>query len=290
MPSITLVEGPFMKFKFKNLLLIFILLQVVSCSKIEWGYRFGDWIINSRVKKFVRFQGEDKTKFLAILEEHMKWHKENVLPDIVALGERSLVDIDKKKFDRKLVDGYMSDIINLYNKSMMPLIPKVTPLLARLNDIQIDRMRKKLVAGNERIEDQMKIRPEEIKKKKVDQYKENLGEWFGEVNKDQMELITNSYKSLRYDPKVRLARRSQRIRTFFDSYDHQDPKVRELKLNEALKQSWIFKGQMTNWMKRMATFMTSFLNTLSDDQREYFKKNISNYLNDFKGFLSQSDK
>lgn len=278
MPSITLVEGPFMKFKFKNLLLIFILLQVVSCSKIEWGYRFGDWIINSRVKKFVRFQGEDKTKFLAILEEHMKWHKENVLPDIVALGERSLVDIDKKKFDRKLVDGYMSDIINLYNKSMMPLIPKVTPLLARLNDIQIDRMRKKLVAGNERIEDQMKIRPEEIKKKKVDQYKENLGEWFGEVNKDQMELITNSYKNLRYDPKVRLARRSQRIRTFFDSYDQQDPKVRELKLNEALKQSWIFKGQMTNWMKRMATFMTSFLNTLSVEQREYFKKNISNYL------------
>ncbi|MCP4912958.1 MAG: hypothetical protein GY909_07555 [Oligoflexia bacterium] len=279
-----------MKFKFKNLLLIVILLQVVSCSKIEWGYRFGDWIINSRVKKFVRFQGEDKKKFMAILEEHMQWHKENVLPDIITLGERGLKDIERKSFDKALVDSYMSEILNLYNKSMMPLIPKVTPLLARLNDIQIDRLRKKLVAGNERIEDQMKIRPEEIKKKKIDQYKENLGEWFGEINKKQLDLISKSYQNLRYDPKMRLARRSQRIKSFLDSYDHKDSKVVELKLNEALKSSWIFKGRMTNWMDRMSVFMSAFLNTLTKDQREYFKKNISTYLNDFKRLTSQSDK
>ncbi|MDC1174399.1 DUF6279 family lipoprotein [Bacteriovoracaceae bacterium] len=271
----------------KIILLVLSFLFISSCSKISLGYKFGDWIISSKVRKFIRFQGQDLKRFDKVVDEHIAWHKEKVLPEVLKLNNSIISDIDK--MDDKKVKDYFERIRNIYHKSVLTVIPKISPLLARINGIQLDRLTKKLYAGNERIEDQIKVRRDELIKEKKDQYLLNLKEWFGSVNEKQRKTLDSTFNKLFINPKARLARRSVRIRNFLNCYDEENIGKRTSDIESVLIKNWSLSDRYSDWRKEFLSFMVKFLKDLDANQKQFFTDTLNNYQKEIKSIVSTLD-
>lgn len=298
-----LYDSP-MKKIFSFILILSFLLNLTSCSLAELGYRYGDWLIKRKILEVVKLYSPQQERLEKVLDDYMLWHKKTMLKRyqaevdlVIKRVEEAFKDNSKNKEKGKVkavnaddVEGFLLRTRKLYWESFLPLANDVAPILSELGEEQIDRSRTLINRKLDDVKDRAKAEKEDREayvKEIGNTWKDNLEEWFGELSKEQIDLLNQALPGLLTSPKLRFARGVERMKAFLAIFEENPlPKKTENASRKALLEkrskmlvaffkSWSEESHYNKWRKNVSNFMASFFKTLSPEQKSKFQKKLS---------------
>jgi len=244
---------------------------------VSIGYDFGDWLIKKRVLKYVKFYSPQQKELEAILDDFMLWHKENALAvygkDVARVSQR-FSDGAKKPIGSEEIQNYLNTFRKRYFESFSHLSKKLTPLLAQLNEDQVERSKVLLGRMLDDKKDRSQIKTSELLKELEGKWAENLEEWFGELSVAQKALIKKKSSSTFINPKVVWARQGKRTNDFINSYDSKAQGEREAALSKFFN-DWQEEDLYRQWRQDVSDVLAAFLTTIDSTQRKHALKKLN---------------
>jgi hypothetical protein len=188
------------------------ILLLAACSAIQLGYNSADTLLRWRGEQYFDFQGEQSEAYAARVENFMRWHRANALPDYVKFTELAARRIERGLSREDLVWGY--DAFRGHVKAgLRAAAGEVAGLLDQLTPAQLENLEQRFARDNRDFEkEQLSGTAEQRRRQRVKRTVERLEDWVGELSSGQLERV-RSYSArapLTADYRDRERRRLQR--------------------------------------------------------------------------------
>ncbi len=240
-------------------LIVLIMAFVISILDYRvMAYNQGDWLLKRKVLEVFKLYSPQQEELKGILSDYMSWHRRVMLKNYMAFladGDDRLraLELDKKKFTPEEMDQWLGRARDLYVATMSQLGSSLVPLLAQMNESQVDRTRTLLDRRLQQWRDLKGTPVEQLVADLEYSWAGNFDLILGKLNADQKEVLSTTIKRLYLPPSFQLAY--------------------EGKLNEFI-QFWHRESEFPQWRIEASKLITKVLNLADSTQLQHFKKKI----------------
>jgi hypothetical protein len=141
--------------------LTLLLLCCSGCSRIALGYNYADWLLRYWISDYTSFKASQKEQIHSEVDNYLRWHRKNALPEYIAFLQHVNVAIDQQggpTIDD--VTRLRAEYRRLYQLTLEPVIQPAAHILSALDTQQITELantfaeqdhkkRKKMLHGSE---------------------------------------------------------------------------------------------------------------------------------------------
>jgi len=126
-------------------------LTVCGCSTVSLVYRNADWYLQHKINGYTSFNAQQKDLIHQEVSVYMNWHRKYALPEYIIF----LQNLNgAAQYDGQLSAGKItllrSHLLDLYKKTMAPLIKPTAELLSSLDSAQIQELAGNLAQENKK--------------------------------------------------------------------------------------------------------------------------------------------
>jgi hypothetical protein len=165
------------------------ILLLSACSAIQFGYNSADTLLRWRGDQYFDFQGEQSEAYAARVENFMRWHRANALPEYVKFTEQAARRIERGFSREDLVWGYDS-IRGHAQTALRAAAGEVAGLLDQLAPEQLENLERRFARDNRNFEkEQLSGTTEQRRRQRVKRTVERLEDWVGELSSGQLERV-----------------------------------------------------------------------------------------------------
>ena len=177
-------------------LLIFFLVFLVGCSSTTFVYNRIDFLLPWYLESYVDLNREQKQDLKQLLIPFFKWHREEELPNYLAIIEDLELALDAS-VEFETIAGITYDVEESWFRLEDRMLLWAIPMTRELSSKQLDGFIQSMQTKTEQSEKEYLNR--NLQTYQNDNYKrlrKNLRRFIGGMNKDQLDLINNASKEM----------------------------------------------------------------------------------------------
>ncbi len=163
---------------------------VAACTAVKVGYNNADTLITHSVDSYFDLDDEQAELVRDRVRELQRWHRRTQLAAYSELIHRAQVRVGGKVTTADVL-GFQHEINGLMATVGERAAPDIAQLSARLNAGQIDHFAKKLADSNRKARREL-VSTDGSDERRVKKAIERAEEWFGSLNREQVELVRAS--------------------------------------------------------------------------------------------------
>ena len=168
---------------------ILILFLVMGCNSIQLVYDFGDDYLEWKIDDYFDLNSEQEAYVEENIEQYFNWHRQEELPQYVQLLEKLVQDTEDGITVAELDEAF-AHVEERRDALLERLIPNAAYFLSTLHPEQISHLEEVMLEENEEIAEGLKKSPEERQAEDLESFIENLEDWFGDFNSEQIQQLT----------------------------------------------------------------------------------------------------
>ena len=279
---------------------IFIILTLVilscssGCSMITLGYNHADWILRYRITDYTSFNAQQKDEIHREVDDYLRWHRKNALPEYIAYLKNlnALLSRDAA-LNAGDVIGIRIESNRLYKKTLVPFIRPTAHVLSTLDEQQIDKLRNMLAKNNRKEEKEtLFASAQENLSKRAERHIDFVEQLVGSLSNEQEDKIrelslripfaTRAYIEQRETKQANLiallnAKASEeKIAALFLQWLNTPEAFRTVQQQQAIE---AYESSMNEMTVRIFELLTT-------RQKDYLRKKISSFIDDFQQLQS----
>ncbi len=174
------------------IVLALILLCCSGCSRIALGYNYADWLLRYWINDYTSFNASQKEQIHLEVDNYLRWHRKNALPEYIAFLQHVNVAIDQQGgLTIDDVTRLRAEYGRLYQLTLEPVIRPAAHILSSLDNQQITELantfaeqdhkkRKKMLHGSD----------QEMLDARAERHMKLVEEMVANVSSEQEEKIT----------------------------------------------------------------------------------------------------
>ncbi len=177
-------------------LLLFSLIFLVGCSTTTFVYNRIDFLLPWYLESYVDLNREQKQDLKELLIPFFKWHREEELPNYLAIIEDLELTLDAS-IEFESIAEITNDVEESWFRLEDRMLLWVIPMTRDLSEQQINGFIKSMQTKTEQSENEYLSR--NLQTYQNDNYKrlrKNLRRFMGSLNKDQLDLISAASKKM----------------------------------------------------------------------------------------------
>lgn len=171
-----------------HLLLAIYLAAFSSCSSVKLARSFADWYLNSEIDDAFDLNSKQEVVIEERVDNHLIWLDRELIPEIIRYTELIGLQVDKK-----ITPKNVDDLYTHYEFLRVMLISEIADdagwLLANLSSKQKKHFARYLDKRNDELNEQLALPEGEFIKTVNEKRIENIEQWFGELEKEQIAQI-----------------------------------------------------------------------------------------------------
>lgn len=165
-----------------------------ACSRAELVYENADWLLYRWATKLVDASPEQREAWRGRFDELLSRHREELLPDVVALLEQIEADANSGLSVKRL-ECLMDQADSLYEAHARLVLPLAVDILMALSPAQIDHLADRLAERNrDYVDDYLDEDPQRRVAKRTDRYIERIQRWTGALDADQRQVLEDAIR------------------------------------------------------------------------------------------------
>jgi hypothetical protein len=128
-----------------RILFLFVAIFLSGCSSIQIVYNNADWLIRSDLQELLDVEGPAEKRLRSALADYLALHRREILP-LYAYYLRSIaLDLQKPSpLSEVAVRGHIEEALNLYDRTVEPMIAPTVQFLLSLSDLELNRFQENL--------------------------------------------------------------------------------------------------------------------------------------------------
>ena len=257
----------------KGLLILLSFFFLGGCNYYKWGYNHSERVISWKLDSYLDLNSSQEPLAQAQTDTFAHWHRTTQLYPMKRALQSAQKRLKKKQYKRGVQEG-MATYKTLRDDLYQGFIQAITPILATLSIDQIEHLRGVLEKENLEMQQSLTpLKPERLAKR-IDNFKEHMSSWLGELSPQQDQMIEKLFVTLPELLPLRLAYRQKEQARFF-TFLRSQPELNAL--GERLTTLWIERPQNAPYTKALAKssklyedFLINLLKSTDEKQRIYF--------------------
>lgn len=183
--------------KIKVSILLVACLLLTSCTT-KLLYNYADWALEWYVQDLVTLNEDQEWKLHDAVDSTLTWHRKNQIPFYI----ETLTEIEKA-VKSEITLEFLKRFYFAHEKGWMELKYRVTPtltgLLRTLENSQVDELKENMLEQENKLREKYVNRPpEELSKERTERMIERIEDWIGDLNKDQITMVNNWSKQVKF--------------------------------------------------------------------------------------------
>jgi hypothetical protein len=180
----------------KKIVILLAVLMLGGCST-KFAYKNADWLVHWFIDDYVDLTRTQKDQFDADFANWLSWHKQTQLPLYLAHFEELTSDIATQNISIARMEYHQEKARDHWVRVRSHVTPDLVKLAATMSDEQVDDFFTALEKENKKDEKERLERAERSEEKRRDRWIkrniDNLENWLGKLNDEQITLIENRY-------------------------------------------------------------------------------------------------
>ena len=184
-----------------------------GCSTLSLTYRYADWLLYWKIDHYIDITSEQEPLLQNHLFSLQQWHKKEELPRYIYF----LHDVKAYWHDgltKHELESILDDYASLWQRLGMRLVKEGVPILATMNNGQIQNLEQTIREENQELGDEIVGNAEERIQKRVKQTLQRLEDWLGRLTLDQQFSISELIRKFPDTTQVWLHNRLRRQDAF----------------------------------------------------------------------------
>jgi hypothetical protein len=269
---------------------IAIFLLIASCSTTSLVYRNAEWYLQYKINTYTSFNAQQKKMISVQIADYMRWHRKNALPDYI----KFLQNLNgAAQFDGRIQPGEITllrtDLLDLYKRTLVPLVRPTADMLASLDDQQIQELDMNLTHElDEQKREQLDVTPAQYRDRRADRTVDFM-EWLaGSLGRDQEAKVRQMSRELPFVADIYLQQRQVNQKRLMDVVRSHAGREKIA----AILLSWILTPESTRLPQQQDTIesfqratdemIAQIHATLTAKQKEHIRKIISSYIDEMR--------
>ena len=162
---------------------------------IKLGYNNADWLLTWKIDGLFNLTSKQKDFVEDRLEHHLEWHRQNELPIYSELIDETISKIEDGISEQDY-DWVINQMQAAYKRTLLQILPDAATLLMELSPNQIEYYQARMSEKNESFAEFIALPPEEQIKKRNENIINEMEEWFGDLNDEQKEKVSELASTL----------------------------------------------------------------------------------------------
>jgi hypothetical protein len=163
-----------------------------ACSRAELVYENADWLLYRWAIKLVDASPEQREAWRGRFDELLRRHREELLPDVVALLEQLEADAERGLSVERL-ECLIDRADSLYMAHARLALPLAVDILMALSPAQVDHLAGQLAERNrDYADDYLDEDPQRRVKERTGRYIERVERWTGALDRDQRTILEDA--------------------------------------------------------------------------------------------------
>lgn len=165
-----------------------------ACSRAELVYDNADWLVYRWAVKLVDASPEQREAWRGRFGELLSRHREELLPDVVALLEQIEADAERGLSVERL-ECLIDHTDSLYEAHARLVLPLAVDILMALSPAQVDHLADQLAERNrEYVDDYLDEDPQRRVEERTGRYIERVERWTGALDRDQRSILEDAIR------------------------------------------------------------------------------------------------
>lgn len=286
---LSLFFGPY------NPLFPLILLVAMSGCTSHFIYNNLDWLIYWYVDDYVELSGEQKADLEPQLHEFLGWHRQEALPDYLALLEKVGDEVNNDPISPAQIENWLVEVRHFWLSARLAAQPMVIQAAATLNDQQVNE----LVATieGEIAEKRQELKAQDSKQRqerRLERIQKRFEDWLGTLSDAQQQQLSEHVGHLQSDYSQWLDYRARWTKSLEHALNLrvENPAAFELALQDLIRRPQALKSPQhrsdsARDRARWFTFIAQTLSTLSKDQRQHLLDQLADLKADIRSLLAE---
>ncbi len=269
------------------IILFMTLLLIASCSRTQISYKFSDWFLLERVDHLFDITRSQEQFLEGKLEHLLVWHRTRELSTII---------ITLTEFKQRYQDGldpedlewFAEDHHSYFKRFLIKAVPDFSRFLATLTKNQIQHFNIQLEKRNDFLIKQANMTDEELVRDTQKWFIELLEDWFGKLNRGQVENIHTWLEIEKGWVESKLANRrhfQESFISFLQAHKTESEINAQLTMRiEEPETRWTpeFEVQLDKKIAQWKELLLKVDSTITPIQRNQALERIQEYIDDFK--------
>jgi len=278
-------------FRKKIAIISFVLILIIQgCSLRGVAYRHADFLIMVQLDDWLDLSRAQKHEIEPLVEAAVEEFKHDRIPKIIQAADR-FIERAKLRLERNDIIELRSIMERELGASLALLAEKGSPILAKLDDDQIQNLEEEFESSTKTMEESLKLTETKWKsraEKRQTTLQERFEWWLGTPSDRQKELLRDYFGNNREHTNDRLQYRQEIQRSVVELLKTKnESKIRDTLASWA-KDPTSGRSAMFNRIhkadrERLLAFIAALDPTLSREQREHGIKKLASLINEFRG-------
>jgi hypothetical protein len=174
------------------LLILFLAVSLMGCSKVKFAYNQLDWLIPYYTKDYLELSNSQSAYLDQAVNDLLYWHCGNHLNTYAELLREANRDFQGLSMDEQKLKRMVADIEAYWKEIKKQAAPAISELFASSSQAQIDELFSRLQEQNEEwLEDFNAMTEEDLRRKNAEGISDELERWFGPLHPGQQEAVTS---------------------------------------------------------------------------------------------------
>jgi hypothetical protein len=273
---------------FSRIIIFCTVVILASCSSFKLSYRFADWMLLYKLGDYIDLTSEQENRAKTEIDNLIRWYSQIELPRYIKILQNVKADIHNGTFPARW-SIYQADYQLGQKRLLQKIIPPLSKILLNLDAGQLQKLRRKLLSGNDKLRSIQRLGVKVRKDIRLTWYLENYTYWLGQLTEKQTAQIAKFASSLPLTLESRLDYRIRAETIFFRLI--QQPELKAQKVEELLESLRSEKARQQRQENGLVSlFLPKFSRTVTGEQKKYLIAQIDAVITDFKDIIkTQTD-
>ena len=264
------------------------MLLLAACSAIKFTYNNADTVIRLAAWDYLDLEREQEDELKLLIAKYMEWHRREEMPVIARLAGEAL-----ERVNRRITVADVGWMIEQgrqrYRRAATRAAEEAAPVLATLNESQIQGLQKKFVKANAKYEKEF-LSGDESRRLKARRKRmvDNIEEWTGNLT-DAQEARVDRF--LREHPRSNDIRMAERVRWQGELIAalraSRDPAALAVQIGRVFSdpergRSEEYLRETRRWESDFAQMLVELEATLTPEQRRRAVNRLAGFARDFR--------
>jgi hypothetical protein len=277
----------------RRVMLLLLCALCAGCSTTQLAYRNADWLLERYARQTLDISEEQRQHWQPQLESTLQQHREDLLPLVIGYLDRLDAALQETQEDPD-IDCLVDGAISLYRQHAELAVELSVPLLLQLDAGQIEHLDEHLAEKNAELHERYRDPdPARRQAERIERITERVERWTGRLSDTQQRQLAEDIGRI---PDLtgqwltnRTAQTDSLLRMLQDNPD-------ETRLQAHLYRWWVQRDDQPptatrDWDTARQGFNTMLQHlgrSLTDDQRETFRRRIADLRGDLATFQGES--
>lgn len=271
-------------------------LVLAGCNSVQLGYNYAPALLQYQMDSYLDLNEEQEALLSKELKQFQAWHRQGELP----IYARTL-----RQWAKKLEQPYTFTPDELLSKhaELEGMLLKageqsafhLAPLVLTLTRDQRERLQEEFEESNAEYAEEFLGNDEQAREDRFERFEERYEQWLGPLtdsqNRKLRQWLDEQPSRAAQWGEQRIVRQQALLKLLADARTHLSAEAAATDLHNYFQSLSRYRvadvqPELGTWLRTLATFTASMLNSMTDEQRNHLRERLLEYAADFEA-LSQ---